>query len=91
MLKDDALAGRIEADYETAGLDERRVAMLRYSDKLTRTPGEMKKADVDTLREAGFSDADVLAIVEVVGYYAYVNRVADGLGVVLEPDDGEQA
>jgi uncharacterized peroxidase-related enzyme len=60
--------------------------MLRYADKLTRTPGEMKRADVEALRTAGFSDADVLGIVEVVGYYAYVNRVADALGVVLEPD-----
>ena len=86
MLKDDALAARIEADYETAGLDARRLAMLRYADKLTRTPGEMEKADVDALRAAGFGDADVLGIVEVVGYYAYVNRVADGLGVELEPE-----
>ncbi|MHC4846217.1 MAG: carboxymuconolactone decarboxylase family protein, partial [Planctomycetota bacterium] len=60
-------------------------------DKLTRTPGEMKKADVEALRAAGFTDADVLAIVEVVGYYAYVNRVADGLGVELEPDEGDDA
>lgn len=91
MLRDDELAARIEADYETAGLDEKRLAMLRYSDKLTRTPGEMKKSDVEALRAVGFTDADVLAIVEVVGYYAYVNRVADGLGVELEPDDGDDA
>lgn len=60
--------------------------MLRYADKLTRTPGAMEAADVEALRAAGFSDEDVLAIVEVVGYYAYVNRVADGLGVELEPE-----
>lgn len=60
--------------------------MLHYADKLTRSPGAMTKADVDGLRSAGFSDADVLGIVEVVGYYAYVNRVADALGVELEPE-----
>ena len=59
--------------------------MLRYVDKLTRTPGRMQDDDVESLRKAGFSDADILHIVEVAAYYAYVNRVADGLGVELEP------
>jgi uncharacterized peroxidase-related enzyme len=75
---------RIEADHESAGLDERRTAMLRYADKLTRSPNTMRAADVKALRDAGFSDADVLAIAEVVAYYAYANRIADGLGVKLE-------
>ena len=44
----------------------------------------MVRADVESLRAAGFSDADILAIAEVVGYFAYVNRIADGLGVRLE-------
>jgi len=58
--------------------------MLRYSRKLTREPARMERADVDALRAGGFTDADVLAIAEVTGYYAYVNRLADGLGVELE-------
>ena len=59
--------------------------MLRYAEKLTRTPSEMNRADVDALKELGFSDADVLAIAEVTAYYAYANRIADGLGVEVEP------
>jgi uncharacterized peroxidase-related enzyme len=85
LLRDDQLAERIEADYETAGLDERRLWMLRYVEKLTRTPAKMTEEDVDGLRRAGFSDEDVLQIAEVTAYYAYVNRIADGLGVELEP------
>lgn len=76
---------RIEEDYESAGLDEQRLTMLRYIDKLTRTPGKMTSQDVKLLREAGHSDEDILHIVEVASYYAYVNRIADGLGVELEP------
>jgi uncharacterized peroxidase-related enzyme len=85
LLRDDALAGRIEADYERAGLDERRLAMLQFVDKLTRTPGKMTSKDVEMLRQVGHSDEDILHITEVAAYYAYVNRVADGLGVELEP------
>ncbi len=58
--------------------------MLEFAVKLTTTPGAMNDADVDTLRAAGFSDRDILDVVEVVGYYAYANRIADGLGIDTE-------
>jgi uncharacterized protein YciW len=58
--------------------------MLRYAEKLTRTPERMTSGDVEMLRDAGWSDADILAIAEVTAYYAYVNRIADGLGVDVE-------
>ena len=58
--------------------------MLRYAVKLTRTPAAVNDADVDALRSAGFSDRDILDITEVVAYYAYANRIADGLGIETE-------
>ena len=60
--------------------------MLRYAAKLTAAPAAMAPEDVEALRAAGFGDADVLAIAETTAYYAYVNRLADGLGVELEAD-----
>lgn len=64
--------------------------MLAYAVKLTETPGAMVEADLEPLRAVGFSDRDILDIAEVTAYYAYANRLADGLGVQLEswiPDD----
>lgn len=90
FLRDDDLAERLEADYRRAGLSEKRVAMLDYSVKLTVSPAKVTQDDVGKLTEAGFSDIDILHIAEVVGYYAYANRMADGLGIPLEdwiPDD----
>ena len=58
--------------------------MCEYVKKLTLRPWEMVEADVVALREAGFSDSAILDINQVTGYYAYVNRLADGLGVELE-------
>jgi alkylhydroperoxidase family enzyme len=58
--------------------------MLTYALKLTHAPGEMVSADVEALRDAEFTDRDILDITEVIGYYAYVNRIADGLGVATE-------
>lgn len=59
-------------------------AMLTYVEKLTLQPWEMKEDDVLALRQFEFSDAAILDINQVTGYYAFVNRLADGLGVPLE-------
>ena len=58
--------------------------MLDYALKLTRTPGEMTAADVAALRRAGFDDRGIHDVCAVVAYFAFVNRIADGLGVELE-------
>lgn len=84
LLRNHELADAIVSDFEAAGISEKRKTMLRYSAKLTRTPSEVDAGDVGTLREAGFTDLDILHIAEVVGYYAYANRIADGLGIPLE-------
>jgi len=67
-----------------AGLDAADRALLDYATKLTLTPGEMERGDVDALREAGFDDRAIHDACAIVAYYAFVNRIADGLGVELE-------
>lgn len=84
MLRDDDLLQLIEDDWTTAGIDARRMAMLGYAIKLTREPGNVSREDITGLRDAGLSDRDILDLCEVTAYYAYVNRIADGLGVELE-------
>ena len=84
LLKNDNLLAEIEADWQNAPLDARRKVMLEFAIKLTVRPGEMIQTDLDPLRNSGFSDRDILDIVEVTAYYAYANRVADGLGVLPE-------
>lgn len=84
MTKSDTLADELSTGYESAPITEADKAMLRYAAKLTRTPAKMTQADVDALRSAGFSDSAVLDICMVTAYYAFVNRLADGMGVELE-------
>lgn len=75
---------QLAEDWRLAELTDADRAMLAYVEKLTLTPWEMVEGDVLALREAGFSDGDILDINQITGYYAYVNRLADGLGVALE-------
>lgn len=58
--------------------------MLDYAVKLTVSPASVTAADAASLKAAGFSDRDLLDIVEVTAYYAYANRIADGLGISTE-------
>jgi uncharacterized protein YciW len=64
--------------------------MIDYALKLTRTPWKMRKDDLDPLRDAGLTDREILDLAMIVSYYAYVNRMADGLGVELEPSGPPQ-
>ena len=84
MTGNTELVQQIETDYSTSDLGANDKAMLAYADKLTRTPWDMVEADVIALRELGFDDRAIHDIAHVTGYYAYVNRIADGLGVYLE-------
>jgi len=84
LLKDDELVAAISDDWRSAPLSDQRRAMLDYAVKLTLAPATVTADDVDGLRAAGFSDRDVLDIVEVTAYYAYANRIADGLGIDTE-------
>ena len=64
--------------------------MLDYVLKLTVRPQAMEAADVDLLRRHGFDDRAIHDICSVTAYFAFVNRIADGLGVELEPDSGAE-
>ena len=74
----------MKSDYTLADISSKQMAMLNYSAKLTERPADVFARDIDLLREVGFKDRAILDINQIVAYYAYVNRIADGLGVELE-------
>ena len=88
-MGDERLVEQLAADFRQAALTGRQRAMLGYADKLTREPWTMVAEDVEALRRAGFGDTEILDIAQITGYYAFVNRLADGLGVELEGFWGE--
>jgi alkylhydroperoxidase family enzyme len=54
--------------------------------KLTHHAAEVDEQDVDALRTHGLADVDVSDAIQVVGYFNYVTRVADGVGIDDEPE-----
>jgi uncharacterized peroxidase-related enzyme len=74
----------IKTDWRQAGLGARASAMLAFSEKLTRTPWEMKQGDVVELRNHGLADEEILGVVLVAAFFNTATRVADALGVELD-------
>ena len=68
-------------DYRQCDFDEADRALCDWALKLTLTPGEMNEADVKGLRTHGFSDEQIVVATQVVSYFNYINRIAEGLGV----------
>ena len=81
----EAAALAIQDDYRAARLTAREVALLDYAVKLTKDPRGVTRADLDALRKLGYSDEQAVDAVQCVGYFNFINRVLDGLGVDPEP------
>lgn len=61
---------------------------MTYALALTRAPSRTTEADIQRLRDAGCSDRAIHDAATIAAYYNFVNRVASGLGVTLEPGFG---
>ena len=83
--KDPVLADRLAVNYRHVELPARDRVMLDFAVKLTRMPEACEEADVTRLREAGFTDADILHVVEVTAIFNYNVRLATATGLFPNP------
>ncbi|WP_419911166.1 carboxymuconolactone decarboxylase family protein [Hoeflea sp.] len=90
LIASDARADAIEKAMRADRIDDSfnagEAALLRYARKLTLEPGTMVEDDVRQLRAAGFDDGQILEANQIVGYFNYVNRSLNGLGVTTQGD-----
>jgi len=70
---------------EVATLSDRDRALCEVAEKLSATPTRMTEADWAPLRELGFDDQAILEVAHVVALFNYLTRLADGLGLQLDP------
>ncbi|HUP32775.1 MAG TPA: hypothetical protein VM184_07045 [Gaiellaceae bacterium] len=77
-------------DYRGADLPAPVRALCDYAVELTRAPGSVGAAEADALRAHGWDDAAIHDAVQVIAYFNYINRIAEGVGVGPEPDWEEQ-
>ena len=78
----------LQRDWRGARLSPADASLCAYAEKLTLRPAEMTEADVEALRAAGLDDLAIHHAIQVIAYFNYINRVAEGVGVDPEPDWG---
>ena len=90
LMNDPEKAEAIEAAIKIRALDNAfegaQLAILRYAEKLTLSPGDMQEADITVLKNEGICDGEILEANQIIGYFNYVNRLLNGLGVNTEGD-----
>ena len=74
----------LRTDVPPKGLERREAALLSYADILTRTPAAVSEREIAALRAAGLDDRAIHDACAIVAYFAFVNRIAVGLGVEME-------
>jgi alkylhydroperoxidase family enzyme len=71
---------------QVEGLDERSRALCDLAEKLSGTPTKMIESDWEPLRTLGLDDHACLEVAHIVGMFNHLTRLADGLGLALDPE-----
>ncbi len=75
----------IAENWKDSSLSEQQKAICYFAEKLTLSPGNINENDIKKVKKYGYSDKEISEIVQIISYFNYINRVADGLG--LEPEE----
>lgn len=83
----EALTGSLSTGaIDTPALTGKEIAALDYAAQLTRTPATVMETHINALRDADWTDGEILEINQVAAYFAYANRTVLGLGVTTDGD-----
>lgn len=82
------MAADIAAQGSEGALHPRLRALLQFAERLALAPGDFREEHLQPLRDVGLDDRAIHDAAQVVSYFSYINRIADGLGVDLEPEMG---
>ena len=77
------------ADWRGADLPPADRALCDFAEKLSLDPRASTPEDIDGLRQHGLEDRGIHDAVQIIGFFNYINRVADALGV--EPESFTKA
>jgi uncharacterized peroxidase-related enzyme len=82
--QDAVVAGLQTSPLSAPGVSLRETALLDYAETLTLAPAAVRATHIEALRAQGYDDRAIHDACVIVAYFAFVNRIADGLGVQVE-------
>ena len=80
LTGDPVLVDQLATSYKYAPVEPKERAMLDFAVKLTESSASCAEEDVGALREAGWSDEEIMDIAQVAAMFNFTNRLASGLG-----------
>jgi alkylhydroperoxidase family enzyme len=81
MLGDRELVRAALEDYRTSPLPDAEKALLAFVEKVNRDSHRTQQADVDDVRQAGWTDEAIYDAVTVCALFTFYNRWIDATGV----------
>jgi uncharacterized peroxidase-related enzyme len=82
VARNKEFAIQVAEDYTKADLSIREKRIADLAVKITRSPDACSPADIKKLRGEGFSDKDILSIVEIVAYQNMSTRIMESLSTI---------
>ncbi|AJC19580.1 peroxidase-related enzyme [Pandoraea pulmonicola] len=73
-------------DPRTAGTTPREKAIAQFSIALTEKPGDVHPEQLQTLRDVGLTDAEILDLIHSIAIFAWANRLMLNLGEPVFPE-----
>ena len=90
-LGDPVLGERVSYDWRRADLDPRRAAICAYAEKLTLSPREVTREDLQTLLDVGLTLEEAWDVAELAAMYNLTNRMAMATNMLPNPEYSAQA
>jgi uncharacterized peroxidase-related enzyme len=81
LLGDRELVRAVLHDFRTSPLPDAEKALFTYVDKLNCNPSQIRQADVDAVKQAGWSDEAIYDAATVCALFNFYNRWIEGTGV----------
>jgi uncharacterized peroxidase-related enzyme len=79
--RSESIRRALQSGNPESAFDAKQSAALGYVRKLTQHPSDVNDTDIQSLRDAGWQDGEILEINQVTAYFNYANRTVLGLGI----------
>jgi len=82
VARNKELAIQVAEDYTKADLNTRERLIADLAVKITRSPDACSPADIQKLRSEGFSEKDILSLIEIIAYQNMSTRIMESLSTI---------
>ena len=82
--REQALA--VRRDCRNAELSDQQVEMLAYAEQISRNASQITEANIQRLRDAGFTDVNIADIALAAMFRSFMSRYFDAVGATVEPE-----